>query len=65
MNVKLHVATHNPAEEILEFAKKNKNDLVVLAWKGNLSSGHGEVLKKIIREISCPILLNKIISKKQ
>ena len=64
-HVKLHVSTHNPAEEILSFAKKNKNDLVVLAWNGKLSSGHGEVLKKIIREISCPILLNKIIPGKQ
>lgn len=63
--VKLHLSTHDPAEEILSFTEKNKNDLISIAWKGKLSSGHGEVLKKIIREIPCPILLNKIIPGKQ
>ena len=61
-NIKLHLhnAKGNPAEEIINYSKQNKNDLIAMAWHGEMSGKHGNILSRVVVEAHCPILLIKI-----
>ena len=56
----LSLSKGEPAEEILSFADKNKNDLIAMAWHGELGHLRAQTLKKVICNSPCPILLVKI-----
>ena len=60
INLKLSLFHGNPADEILNFAKENNNDLIALAWHGILSHLKASILKRVLSECNCPIMLIKI-----
>jgi len=60
INLKLSLSHGNPAEEILNFAKENKNDFIAIAWHGTLSHLRAATLKRVLSECPCPIMLIKI-----
>lgn len=60
INFKLSYSYGDPGEEILNFARENKNDFIVMAWHGTFSKFRASVLKKVLLETPCPIMLIKI-----
>jgi len=60
LNLKLSLSHGNPAEEILNFAKENKNDFIAIAWHGTFSHLRASTLKRVLSECTCPIMLIKI-----
>ena len=61
INLKLSLSSGNPAEEILNFARENKNDFIAIAWHGTFSHLRASTLKKVLFECTCPIMLIKIV----
>jgi nucleotide-binding universal stress UspA family protein len=47
----------NPAHEILDFAKTEKVDLIVLGRQGQGSVFYGNVVSRIARTADCPVLV--------
>ena len=62
-NPDFYVSTGDPGEEILNFARKNKNDLIAMAWHGRILPPHASTLRKVMFEAPCPILLTRIFHK--
>ena len=60
INFKLSLSHGEPAEEILNFVRENHNDFIAMAWHGTFSSLRASVLKKVLFEAPCPIMLIKI-----
>lgn len=60
INIKLSLLHGKPGNEILNFARENNNDFIVMAWHGVLSRLRANVLKKVLFECGCPIMLIKI-----
>ncbi len=56
----LSVSHGNPADEILNFARANKNDFIAVAWHGTFSHLRASTLRKILSECPCPIMMIKI-----
>jgi nucleotide-binding universal stress UspA family protein len=59
VEVKRFVARGTPAEEIVEFAKQEGIDLIVLATHGRTGLKHvllGSTTEKVVRKASCPVL---------
>lgn len=60
IDVQIEVSSGNAADEIASTAREEKADLIVIATHG--SSGwrrfvFGSVAEKVVRQISCPVLL--------
>jgi nucleotide-binding universal stress UspA family protein len=51
------LAHGNPAAEIVRLAKKQAVDLMVLAWRGKWEVPRAVILKDILREAQCPIMV--------
>ncbi|MFH0702507.1 MAG: universal stress protein [bacterium] len=62
IKINISLSKGDPGEEIIFFLKKNNNDFIAMAWHGKLNSEHAKILRKIMFEAPCPILLIKIIS---
>lgn len=60
INFNFSYAYGDPGDEILNFADKNKDDLIVIAWHGDLGPIHAQILKKIMYGAQCPLFLVKI-----
>lgn len=58
--ITLSLSKGDPAEAIVEFTKKNKVDMIVLAWQGIFIEDHALILKEILHSVKCPIFLIKI-----
>ncbi len=61
--VVIHVRYGNPAQEILEYARVGKFDLIALSSHGKGRIGHwlwGSVAEKIIRKSPIPVLLVRV-----
>ena len=63
INYKFSVLTGTPEEKIIEYVKDNNNDLIAMAWQGNLAEPHANILKKVLIESPCSILISKIAHK--
>lgn len=60
ISLKLTLSHGKPAEEILNFARENKNDFIAIAWHGTFSHLRASTLKRVLSECPCPIMLIKI-----
>jgi nucleotide-binding universal stress UspA family protein len=40
-------------------AAEEAADLIVLAWKGEWTHGHADVLKAVIRDAPCPVIVTR------
>jgi len=47
----------DPAEAILRFADETDSDLIVLSWQGCLEPARAKVVKKVLENAPCPVLL--------
>lgn len=47
------------ATELLRQIERHDVSLIVIGWHGNLLSGHAKVIKNLLSEITCPMLLVK------
>lgn len=47
------------AEELLKLLEQLDIGLFVAGWHGHFVSGHAELIKRLLREVSCPILMVK------
>lgn len=59
IQVKRFVARGIPAEEIVDFARNNDIDLIVMATHGRTGLTHvllGSTTEKVVRKASCPVL---------
>ncbi len=45
--------------ELLEMIERKRVSLLVIGWHGRFMTGHARVLKRLIEEITCPLLLVK------
>jgi nucleotide-binding universal stress UspA family protein len=62
IEMRLHIETGIPAKKILDFAKHNKADLIVIGGRGlGIVEGFllGSVSQKIIEQADCPVLIVK------
>jgi nucleotide-binding universal stress UspA family protein len=57
LRMSLSLASGDPASEIVRRAKDQAVDLVVLAWRGSLEPGRASILKAVIRDAPCPVLV--------
>lgn len=55
--LRLVVARGDPGEEIVRHARAHAADLIVLAWRGTLAAERAAVIKAVLREAPCPIML--------
>ena len=46
-----------PGAEILRFAQEREEDLIVLAWRGHLEPERARVIRQVLREAPCPVLV--------
>ncbi len=54
---RVFVRSGNAPEEILRFAREEQSDLIVLEWKGRFSPEPGKVIKQVLADMPCPVLL--------
>jgi len=47
------------AHELLELIQKKRTSLLVAGWHGNFVAGHAHVVKTLLQETNCPLLLVK------
>jgi nucleotide-binding universal stress UspA family protein len=50
-----------PADEILAVSEECRADLIILAWKQDLSSGHAAVVRGLLERSSTPLLLYPLV----
>lgn len=59
---KTHVISGFPAQEILDFAEREKIDLIIMGSEGLTGLAHlllGSVAERVVRRASCPVLVVK------
>ena len=59
-NLKLKIKIGNPSLEIVDYAKKNKIDLIVIASHGRTGLNRfllGSVTERVVRLAKCPVLV--------
>lgn len=59
-NMRFAVAAGEPGDEILRASRLHEVDLIVLGWRGTLASKRAVVLKKILAEAPCPVLVFRV-----
>lgn len=57
LDLKLFLAKGEPGAEILRLAAERDADLIVLPWHGSLASDRALILKAVIRDAPCPVLV--------
>ncbi|MBS1153077.1 MAG: universal stress protein [Myxococcaceae bacterium] len=55
--LRLFVARGEPGPEIVRRAAASNCDLIVLAWRGTLAPARAAVIKAVLREAPCPVML--------
>jgi nucleotide-binding universal stress UspA family protein len=56
LHVRLYLAHGEPAAQVVELARKQAMDLIVLAWRGRWE-GRAATLKEVLRDAHCPIMV--------
>ena len=59
----MYLCVGPPGAKVTEVARSEPTDLVVLAWRRNLSGHHGQVVLDTLAHAGVPVLLAPIISK--
>lgn len=55
--IHLSIRTGSAATAILQVATERHSDLIVLEWRGNLDPLHAKVVKGVLADAPCPVLL--------
>lgn len=62
LRIERHIRKGNPFTEIMNFAKENGSDLIVMGTHGRTGLSHvlmGSITEKIVRKAPCPVLTVK------
>jgi nucleotide-binding universal stress UspA family protein len=59
LRMHMHLRCGRAGPEILRMAAEEAADLIVLAWKGEWTHGHADVLKAVIRDAPCPVIVTR------
>jgi nucleotide-binding universal stress UspA family protein len=57
VRVRMNLAHGDPAAEILRLSETQATDLIVIAWRGRWEMPRAAILKEILREAPCPIMV--------
>jgi len=55
--LRFHWARGDPGREILALARRKNVDLIAVSWGGCLEPGHAQVVRQVVRDAPCPILV--------
>lgn len=57
--LRLVLGAGDPAREVLRYARENEVDLIVVAWAGTLDGEHAAVVRAVLLEAPCPVMVLK------
>jgi nucleotide-binding universal stress UspA family protein len=57
LRLRLHLASGDPSEEIIHFARDHKVDVIVTAWQGRTPLDESKVIRPLLRNSPCPVLI--------
>jgi nucleotide-binding universal stress UspA family protein len=57
VHVRFCLAYGNPATDVLRLAKEQSADLMLLAWRGVLDESRAAILKNLVAEAHCPVMV--------
>jgi nucleotide-binding universal stress UspA family protein len=52
----LHLASGDPADEIIRYADQTGADLIVSAWQGSIDEGRAKVVRELLARANCQLL---------
>ena len=55
--IHIYLRRGDPAAEILRFANERLSDLIVMQWRGQLDAPHAQIVKTVVSQSPCPVLL--------
>lgn len=57
VHVRVTLARGDPATEIVHLSESQSTDLIVLAWRGRWAAPHATIVKDVLRDARCPIMV--------
>jgi len=60
VDIRLALAQGETGSAIVDFARRNDSDLIVLGWRGVLEHGHAQTMQHVIRESICPVIVFRV-----
>jgi nucleotide-binding universal stress UspA family protein len=63
LKTRVVLAVGQPGAEVVRRAREENADLIVLAWRGNLEGTRAAVIRAVVHEATCPLLLYRINEK--
>ena len=60
LHVRMALASGAPASEIVRYAREQTIDLIVLAWRGDWETGHAMIMKEVLRDAPCPVMVLRV-----
>lgn len=59
-NIRLQVTRGETSAAILELAKREASDLIVLAWRGSLEPARARTIRRVIDRAHCPVVIFRV-----
>ena len=63
LHVRITLARGDPATQIVRLSESQSTDLIVLAWRGRWAIPHAAIVKDILRDVRCPIMVVRVESR--
>jgi nucleotide-binding universal stress UspA family protein len=60
IDIRLALAQGEAGSAILNFARENGSDLIVLGWRGSLEPERAQTIRRVIRGASCPVIVFRV-----
>ena len=60
VDIRLALAQGEAGSAIVDFARQNDSDLIVLGWRGALEPNRARTMRHVIRESVCPVIVFRV-----
>jgi nucleotide-binding universal stress UspA family protein len=60
INIRLAVAQGEAGSAIVDFARANDSDLIILGWRGALEPDRARTMRRVIRDSGCPVVVFRL-----
>ena len=60
LDIQLALAQGEAGTAILDFARKNDSDLIVLGWRGALEADRARTMRRVIHNATCPVIVFRV-----
>ncbi|HEX7049437.1 MAG TPA: universal stress protein [Longimicrobiales bacterium] len=60
LKLRLFLARGDPGSTIIDFARRNPVDLIILAWHGRREPERALTVKTVLRQAPCPVLIQRV-----